>query len=42
MYDNIVAFISYTQYEEFAMAIESPAIAQTLKMAWQFMWEASE
>jgi len=42
MYDNIVAFISYTQHEEFAMAIESPAIAQTLKMAWQFMWEASE
>jgi len=41
VYDDTVAFISYTPHEEFAIQIKSPAIAQTLKMAWRFMWEAS-
>jgi len=39
MYDDIVAFVSYTQHEEYAMSIKSPAIAQTQKMIWRFMWE---
>lgn len=42
MYDNTVAFLSYTPHEEYAIQIESPTIAQTLKMAWRFMWEASQ
>jgi|GEM_PF-695221 len=42
LYDDVVIFISYTQYEEFAVNIKSPAIAETLKMAWRFMWKASE
>lgn len=41
MYDDVVAFISYMQHEEYAAEIKSPAIAETLKMAWRFMWEAS-
>lgn len=42
MYDDTVAFISYTQHEEYAAEIKSPAIAETLKMAWRFMWETSK
>ena len=42
MYDDTTIFISYTQYEEFAVSIKSPAIADTLKMTWRFMWEASK
>ncbi len=41
IYDTTVAFISYTQHEEYAIEIKSPMIAQTLKMVWRFMWEAS-
>lgn len=41
VYDDTVAFISYTQHEEYAVEINSPAIAETQKMAWRFMWEAS-
>ncbi len=40
MYDDVVAFISYTQHEEYAVEIKSPAIAETLKMIWKFMWKA--
>lgn len=42
MYDDTVAFISYTQHEECAAEIKSPAIAETLKMVWQFMWIEAE
>jgi len=42
MYDNTAAFISYTQHEEYAAEITNPAIAETLKMVWRFMWEASK
>ncbi len=42
IYDDTVAFISYTQHEEYAVEIKSHAIAETLKMAWQFMWGASK
>lgn len=42
MFDDTVAFISYTQHEEYAATIKSPAIAETLKMAWRFMWQASK
>ena len=42
MYDDTVAFISYSQYEEYAAEIKSPAIAETLKMTWKFIWEASK
>ena len=41
MYDNTVAFISYTQHEEYAAEIKNAAITETLKMAWRFMWQAS-
>ena len=40
IYDDVAAFISYTQHEEYAVEIRSPAIAGTLKMIWKFMWEA--
>lgn len=42
LYDDTVAFISYTQHEEYAVEINSSAIAETLKMAWKFIWEASK
>lgn len=42
IYDDTAAFISYTQHEEYAVEIKSHTIAETLKMAWQFMWEASK
>ena len=42
MYDDTVAFISYTQHEEYAVEIKNSAIATTLKMVWRFMWEASK
>lgn len=42
MYDNIVAFISYTKYEEFAVSIESQTIAETLKMVWLLVWNSSK
>ncbi|MDP2631590.1 MAG: helix-turn-helix domain-containing protein [Candidatus Uhrbacteria bacterium] len=42
IYDDTVTFISYSQHEEYAVEIKSPAIAETLKMAWRFMWEASK
>lgn len=38
LYDNVVCFISYTQDEEFALTLESKAIAKTLKMIWQIVW----
>lgn len=38
MYDNVVCFISYTQDEEFALSLESKAIAKTMKMIWQIVW----
>jgi sugar-specific transcriptional regulator TrmB len=40
MYDDTVVFISYTQHEEYAVEIRSPAIAETLKMIWKFIWKA--
>lgn len=40
MFENTVAFISYTEEEEFALLIESKAIAKTLKMIWQIVWNA--
>lgn len=40
MYDNIVCFISYTEDEEFALSLESKAIAKTLRMIWQIVWNA--
>lgn len=40
MYDNIVCFISYTEDEEFALSLESRAIARTLRMIWQIVWNA--
>jgi len=42
LYDDTVAFISYTQHEEYAVEIKNSAIATTLKMVWRFMWEASK
>ncbi|OGY86734.1 MAG: hypothetical protein A2233_05680 [Candidatus Kerfeldbacteria bacterium RIFOXYA2_FULL_38_24] len=42
MYDDVVSFISYTRYEEFAISIQSRAIAETMKMVWQFMWVTCE
>lgn len=42
MYDDTVTFISYTRHEEYAVEIKSHAIAETLKMIWRFMWEASK
>ncbi len=40
MYDDVVLFISYTEDEEFALSLESKAIAKTLKMIWQIVWNA--
>ena len=40
LYDDTVAFISYTEDEEFALSLESKAIAKTLKMIWQIVWNA--
>lgn len=40
IYDNVVAFISYTEDEEYALSLESKAIAKTLRMIWQIVWSA--
>jgi sugar-specific transcriptional regulator TrmB len=40
MYDDTVSFISYTEHEEYAVEIKSAVIAETLKMAWRFMWNS--
>lgn len=40
MFDDIVCFISYTEDEEFALSLESKAIAKTLRMIWQIVWNA--
>lgn len=42
MYDDTVAFISYTIHEEYAAELKSPAIAETLKMTWRFMWDSGQ
>lgn len=38
LFDNVVCFISYTENEEFALSLESAAIAKTIKMIWQIVW----
>lgn len=40
MFDDVVCFISYTEDEEFALSLESKAIAKTLRMVWQVVWNA--
>lgn len=40
LYGDTVAFISYTDNEEFALSLESKAIAKTMKMIWQIVWSA--
>lgn len=40
IYDDVVCFISYTEDEEFALSLESKAIAKTLRMIWQIVWNA--
>lgn len=37
-YDTTVVFISYTKKEEFALSLESEAIAKTVKMIWKIVW----
>lgn len=39
-YDNTVVFISYNRNEEFALTLESEAIAATMKMIWKIIWNA--
>lgn len=41
VYDNVVVFISYTKNEEFALSVESSAIAKTVKMIWKIVWNVS-
>lgn len=41
VYDDVVVFISYTKDEEFALSVESKAIAKTVKMIWQIVWNVS-
>lgn len=38
MFDDVVCFISYSENEEFALSLESKAIAKTLKMIWRVVW----
>jgi len=38
LYDNVVCFISYSEDEEFALSLESTAIAKTLRMIWNIVW----
>lgn len=38
LYDDVVSFVSYTENEEFALSLESKAIAKTMKMIWQIVW----
>jgi sugar-specific transcriptional regulator TrmB len=40
MHDDVVAFISYTEDEVFALQLESQAIAKTMRMIWQITWAA--
>lgn len=40
MYDDVVCFISYADDEVFALSLESRAIARTLRMIWQIVWNA--
>lgn len=40
MFDDVVCFISYTEGEEFALSLESKAIAKTLRMIWKIVWNA--
>ena len=41
VYDNTVAFISYNEKEEFALQVESPYIARTVKMIWRIVWNVA-
>lgn len=41
VYDDIVAFISFSQGEEFAIRVKSKPLATTLKMIWRIVWNSA-
>lgn len=41
LFDDVVTFISYNEKDEFALSLQSSAIAKTLRMIWRIVWNAA-